>query len=222
MCVGLLLFLSLRSLILLLHRLKHRHGHRRTGMHAHTNTPSSRTWTLVVLTHLNDFTSFRDSFSLLVSILLFFSLLLFLYLSFFSFSSMLRFIQSFDRSSWEYNAFVAMQLLVSRRDVIFVLCFFSCTFFVFFGMNVRTFFFQEKHFFSLLFCVRSYNFVWLFFCFRNLIFFLFSSQHHPIVFQIPKKEQNRCFFLNSHFFSSRINDAALKLLLMFDVVAMRL
>lgn len=123
----------------------------------------------------------------------------------------------------ENNAFVAMQLLVSRRDVIFVLLFFLL-------MNVlcllrherSDFFFQEKHFFSLLFCVRSYNFVWLFFCFRNLIFFLFSSQHHPIVFQIPKKEQNRCFFLNSHFFSSRINDAALKLLLMFDVVAMRL
>lgn len=74
-----------------------------THWHAciHTNTPSSRAWTLVVLTHLNDFTSFRDSFSLLVSILLFFSLLLLLYLSFFSFSSMLRFIQSFDRSSWE-------------------------------------------------------------------------------------------------------------------------
>lgn len=152
-CAGLLLFLSLRSLISLLHM--HRHRHSRTCMHINTHRPE---WTLVVLTHLNDFTH-SDSFSwfyvrfsdVVVFFCIFFSLFrrcCYFFISLSLFFQVCYFSQSFDRSSWENNALLAMHLL---RDVIFVLFSFSFVFFVFFGMYVyfrwTDFFFQGKYIF---------------------------------------------------------------------------
>lgn len=133
----------------------------------------------------------------------FFSLLLFLYLSFFL-SQVCYASFSHLTALHENNAFVAMQLLVSRRDVIFVLLFFLL-------MNVlcllrherSDFFFKKNTFFRCYFVYVLIISFGYFFAFvhllRNLIFFLFATPSNCI--SNPEKEQSRSFFFSIHIFS---------------------